>query len=272
MRVFSAAICLCAASLACSDSDRFDAHGIVRGVDRDAGQVVVAHDPVVGLMDAMTMSFDAADAAQLDGLEPGAIVDFVIVADGRRFAADEIRVVGHETASGAASSFESLIDVGSEAPDFELIDQDGVPMSLASLRGRTVVLDFIYTNCPGPCPILTATHVSFQHDLPQDLRGRVRLVSVSLDPERDTPAALLAYGQALGADLSDWSFLTGEPRVVDSVLKEYGVGRVPGEDGEIDHVVATFVIGGDGRIARRYLGVDHRASDLAADVAQLARR
>jgi protein SCO1/2 len=156
------------------------------------------------------------------------------------------------------------------APPFELVDQHGAPRSLDSLRGKVVLLDFIYTKCPGPCPILTGTHVRLQKILPEAARERVWFVSITLDPERDTPEALRSYAKARGASLDNWSFLAGSKPQIEDVLARYGVGKMPGAGGEIQHVVVTFLIDAEGRIAKRYFGLEHHADDLARDVAALA--
>jgi len=148
------------------------------------------------------------------------------------------------------------------APAFRLTDQQGRAVSLADWRGRAVLLDFIYTHCPGPCPILTARHVELQRTLPLALRARVHFASISLDPQRDTPEALRAYAEARGADLSDWSFLTGPAEEISAVLRAYGIGAGRNGGGEIEHLVATFLINPEGRITRRFLGLEHSTKTL----------
>ncbi len=269
-RVLAIALLLYGIAVACSEpARRFPAQGIVRGVDADAGQVLIAHDHIEGLMEAMTMSFDAVDPAALEDLASGQIVDFVVIFDGQSYRVDEIVVTHDAFGTATASGFEALADVGERAPAFELTDQDGRTVSLSSLRGGPVLLDFVYTTCPGPCPILTSKHVSLQRRLPPVLRQHARFVSISLDPERDTPDALRSYAEARGADLAGWSFLTGTPDTVHSVLSGYGVGSVRGDGGEIDHVVATFLIDAEGRIAHRYLGLEHDLDQFLADLERL---
>jgi protein SCO1/2 len=132
-----------------------------------------------------------------------------------------------------------------------------------------VLLDFVYTRCPGPCPILTGTHVALQRSLPPELRERAWFVSISLDPRYDTPERLSEYARARGADLSGWSFVTGPVDAVDAVVRAYGVGRTRREDGQIEHVVATFLIDPEGRIAERYVGLEHGADELLRDLRRL---
>jgi len=163
--------------------------------------------------------------------------------------------------------------VDDPAPPFRLTDQDGNPRALEAWRGQLVLLDFIFTRCPGPCPILTGLHVQLQRALSPELRARTHFVSISLDPLRDTPSVLREYAQKRGADLATWSFLTGTPDDVDKVLKNYGVGSVRTPDGQIEHLVVTFLIDADGQIARRYIGLDgHDPKEVLRDIAKLAAR
>ncbi len=254
----------------CSGADRYDARGVVLEIQREYGQVVIDHEDIPGLMPAMTMNFDVADAALLDRLAPGQEIAFVVEYDRRSYRVVAFDVLGTAGAGNGPETdrarLANLARSAAPAPDFALVDQAGAPLGLADLRGRALLLDFVYTSCPGPCPILTGRHVSVQQALPPELHDRVRFVSISLDPERDTPAALTAYAEARGADLSNWSFLTGEPEQVDAVLSDYGVGSVRRPDGEIDHLVATFLIDGRGRIVKRYVGLDHEAATLTRDL------
>ena len=85
-------------------------------------------------------------------------------------------------------------------------------------------------------------------------------------PERDTPAALRRYAVARGADLSDWSFLRGAAAEVDAVVRGYAVGSIRKPDGDIGHLSVTFLIDPEGRIAERYVGLDHAADELLRGV------
>src|SRR5262249_42972404 len=97
------------------------------------------------------------------------------------------------------------------APAFDLIDQSGRPVALADLAGNVLAVTFIYTTCRDTCPILTAKMASLQKPLGADFGKRVRFVSITVEPEVDTPAVLNAYAVAHSANLKGWSFLTGAP-------------------------------------------------------------
>lgn len=262
MRALVAAALLFA--LACGETGHH-AHGVVREVRSEDAQVVISHEDIPGLMPAMTMNF-GADAALLETLAAGQVIEFQVEFSGKDYRITAVEVVGHEDDAAGGARIGNAVAPGERAPDFALTNQDGAAVSLASLRGRLVLLDFIYASCPGPCPILTATHVALQRMLPDDLRARAHFVSITIDPARDSPAALRAYAAARGVDLEGWSFLTGSVEDVDAVLRAYGVGNVRKRDGTVDHLVITFLIDEEGGIVERYVGFDHDAEALLRDL------
>jgi protein SCO1/2 len=102
---------------------------------------------------------------------------------------------------------EPLPDIAA-VPAFQMIDQDGQPFTDRELRGKVAIVSFMFTSCPDVCPILTTQLAGLRTNLlPQ--RQHVQLVSISVDPEKDTPAALKDFAKKHGADYPDWRFLTG---------------------------------------------------------------
>ncbi len=262
---------------ACRRSDGgpgvYDAHGVVESVNREYGQVVIHHDDIPGLMPEMTMSFDVPDPAVLALMQPRQVIDFQLEFTGRSYNVVAVTPRGDAAATGhgAGASLDDTVPQGDPAPPFRLTDQDGNPLALADLQGKAVLLDFIYTTCPGPCPILTGLHVEVQRGLDPSVRDRVRIVSVSLDPQTDTPTALREYARKRGADTANWSFLTGSREAIDAVLKDYGVGSARQPDGTIAHLVVTFLIDGEGRIVQRYIGLEgHDPKQVRADLERVA--
>jgi protein SCO1/2 len=247
-------------------SQTYQVTGQVRSVDRAAAQVVIAHDDIPGFMPPMTMSFDLASPALLDGVEPGARVRFAL-----ERSATLLRIVELQVTAPPEPGFQAVAapPPPERAPDFELIDQEGSTFRLSGAQGRAVLLDFIFTRCPGPCPVLTAAHVRLQRRLPAELAARTHFVSVTLDPAYDTPERLREYAERRGADLRRWSFLTGDPAAVQQVLDAYHVGRVLTPDGEIDHLVVSVLVAPDGRIAHYYPGVQVDIEQIVADLQEL---
>jgi protein SCO1/2 len=258
--------------LACNaDETRiYDVRGIVRGVQPAERQLVVQHEDIEGLMPAMTMNFGVVRPELLTDVEVGQVIAFKLAASRRGYYIVELEVIAMDETGAVGDSLEGLADEADPAPPFRLTDQQGRPVALSDLAGRALLLDFVFTRCPGPCPVLTGLHVDAQRALPADLRERIWFVSISLDPEHDRPEALRAYAEARGADLASWSFLTGESEAVDEVIRGYGVGKVRAEDGEIEHTVATFVIDPQGRIVRRFLGLDHSPDQIVSALRRAA--
>jgi protein SCO1/2 len=240
---------------ACDASRSWQVRGVVLGVQRESSQVLIEHQDIPGFMPAMTMNFDVADVALLRGVEKGTPVEFTLAYDGKRYTVTDIQILGEAEAREAGLDLEAVAQPARPAPAFRLTDQRGDPLASDDLRGSAVVLDFIFTNCPGPCPTLTGIVRDTQQALAPERRARTRFVSISLDPERDTPEVLAAYAAKRGLDTSDWSFLTGSVAEVDAVLHAYGVGARRPADGNIEHM-----------IERTFLGTLHTPEDLLAEL------
>ena len=269
-----AALVALLAAAGCGERSRhYHARGVVEDVQPEIGQVLIAHEEIEGLMPAMTMNFDVPDRALLERLERGQAIDFEVEFTGKAYRVTRATVIESGVATGGGGQLGAVKPIDDPAPPFRLTDQDGNPRALEEWRGQLVLLDFIFTRCPGPCPILTGLHVKLQQELSPELRARTHFVSISLDPLRDTPSVLREYARKRGADLANWSFLTGTPDDVDRVLKSYGVGSVRTPDGQIQHIVVTFLIDAEGQIARRYIGLDgHDPKEVLRDLVKLAAR
>jgi protein SCO1/2 len=130
------------------------------------------------------------------------------------------------------------------APATVLVDSAGKPFDLASLRGKVALVSFVYTTCNGTCPLTTQTLARLQKKLEgAKLWGTsVEFVSITLDPKRDTPAALTRYARLFGADLPTWHFLTGPPARVESVIKNWGMWVKTDANGVLDHPSRIFLV------------------------------
>ncbi len=155
-------------------------------------------------------------------------------------------------------------------PNLTLSDQYGKAVSLASLKGKPVLFDFIYTHCPGPCLLLTAQMRRIAEKLGPDLGRKVTFVSVTVDPEHDGPKQLLDYAKAQGADRDGWLFLTGPPATVDALMAQFNLQREHDEDGTIAHVLEFFLVGPNGRQIAQYTPHETKATALAADVLRVS--
>ena len=157
------------------------------------------------------------------------------------------------------------------APDFTLTSQDGGEVKLADFRGKVVAVTFIFTRCTDTCPVLTPMMSFVQDRLGADFGEKIAFVSITVDPERDTPEVLKEYGEAFGANFAGWFFLTGSPPTVREVTRRYGVFAAKAENGNVDHTFLTSIIDRHGILRVQYLGVRFDPEEFRLDLLSLVK-
>jgi protein SCO1/2 len=152
-------------------------------------------------------------------------------------------------------------------PDFTLTDQQGAAFSSAAHLAKKIwVADFIFTNCPGPCPRMSSQMHQVQSALSAD--DRVRFISFTVDPARDTPAVLSDYGKHFEAIPGKWTFLTGAPADLQKLGKD--AFKLNDVDGGLEHSTRFALVDGEGRIRGYYSSLELGAIDnLIADARRL---
>lgn len=153
--------------------------------------------------------------------------------------------------------------------DFTLVDQEGNPFRWRDLRGKIVVVTFIYTSCPDVCPLFTAKLAALQQALTTPLQEEVYFLSITTDPEVDTPAVLKAYAQRFEANLDAWSFLTGSKVALQEVWKAFGVQVKKYGPGQVQHTELTTLIDGQGIRRVNYFGEQWTVQGALQDIATL---
>ena len=169
-----------------------------------------------------------------------------------------------------ASKDERLPRIG-PAPEFTLTDQDGRRVALKELRGKVLAVTFIFASCADTCPLLTAKLAAVQDRLGAAFGPEVRFVSITVDPERDTPQALKRYGEAYHANPAGWSFLTGTPAEIREVAGRYGVIYNKTPRGDVDHTFLTSLVDRGGTLRVQYMGVRFDPDELLRDLQGLAK-
>lgn len=161
------------------------------------------------------------------------------------------------------------IEPPAPAPDFELTNRTGETVSLGSLRGKTVLMSFIYTNCPEACPLLPGAYVQLQETFNEQINdGEFELMFITTDPARDTTEKIQRYTKAMGGE---WLFLTGEEADLTKVWREYDIYREIKERNReivVYHSYKLFLIDKDGMLRYQYTGI-WTAADLAPDVREV---
>ncbi len=144
----------------------------------------------------------------------------------------------------AANDGDARLAVIRTPSDFTLTTQDNKPFRLSQLRGEVVLVSFIFTACNGTCPATTLRMSQVSQALTDK---KVHLVSITLDPKRDTPAVLREYMRLYDVDPKRWTFLTGTPKEIDRVLSDWGMWVRPTAGGSLDHPSRVFLLDRRGR-------------------------
>ncbi len=164
----------------------------------------------------------------------------------------------------------SLRKIG-PAPAFSLTTQDGAQLSLQALRGKVVAITFIYTSCADTCPLLTVKLAQLPARLGPDFGPKVFFVSITVDPEQDTPEVLKHYAERLGANLDGWAFLTGTSGEIRDVAKRYGIAYRKTRGGDVDHTFLTSIVDQRGILRVQYMGVRFDPDEFLQDLRRLLR-
>ena len=275
--VLLAAAAGCARSRGAADGSgevRYPLHGRIVTVDRGRGTLTVTHEAIAGLMPAMTMEF-RADDGDLATVRPEERIRADLVRRGDDFRLEAIWPddrVSADTVAAAANALRqdtaargrgAYREIGERIPDFALYDQDGAVVDARRFRGREIVLNFIYTRCPiaTMCPAATEHMVAVQRQARAAGITDLQLISITLDPERDTPGALQAYARAHGIDTANFSLLTGPEPAIRDLLTQFGI-IAEFKDGLIRHTLATLLIDPQGRIVHRADGSEWTAGEF----------
>jgi cytochrome oxidase Cu insertion factor (SCO1/SenC/PrrC family) len=153
--------------------------------------------------------------------------------------------------------------------DFTLVDQNAHEATFRQLAGRVVVVAFAYTTCPDVCPLITAALRRVQVGLSPAERKKVFLLTITTDPEIDSPTVLANYGKRYRADFTNWSFLTGDQAALKKVWKNFGVGVNRKGRGLVDHTPLTALVDHQGKMRVGYVGPSPDANLVLRDVRRL---
>jgi len=248
--------------------------------DAAKGEVTLNHEAIPGFMDAMTMPYKLKDASILGELHRGDVItaDLLVSQDpDADVLLDHIVVVAQGKPDYRPKVIYHVPASGDAVPDFKLRNQDGRPIHLGQFHGKALVITFIYTRCPSPdfCPRVTRNFASLDKLLASNpaLYARTHLLSVSFDPEHDTPARLRAYGATyIGSDakaaFAHWDFAVPEKPVLAEMAKFFDLGMTENADSMITHTLSTTLIGPDGKVVRFYPGNEWTPEQVLADLKQ----
>jgi protein SCO1/2 len=258
-------------ALACNTAPgrRYALTGQVLAVHAERDEVLLRHEDIPGFMPAMVMPFTLRDKAPLASLQPGDLVKGVLVVGETSATLETLAKTGFRAlppdpapASGGA------LAAGEAVPDVRLLDSEGKQRRLSEWRGRALALTFIFTRCPLPefCPAMDKRFAELQEIVRSDpsLRGSVLLVSISFDPDFDTPEVLREHAHRLGADPGLWIFATGAAGDVEAFGAAFGLSLV--REGGITHNLRTAVVDAAGRLVKVYRGAEWTPGEVAHEL------
>lgn len=276
MRGVAIALFLLSAQLS-AGAQEYSVTGMVLGVDRARNTFNASIQSIPGFMPAMAMPFEVRQGKDLDGLVPGAAVQFVLVVKGNSSHAERIRIVRYRSVEQdplAASRLKLLtrvagaptrkvLAVGDAVPDFTLTNQQGQLLALSDLRGKVVAINFIYTSCPLPnfCLRIANNFGVLQTRFKARLGSDLVLLTVTFDPVHDTPEVLAKYASRWNADPATWHFLTGPVSDVQRVCHQFGVDYFS-EEGLMNHSLHTAIIDREGKVVANIEGNQFTADQL----------
>jgi protein SCO1/2 len=178
----------------------------------------------------------------------------------------ERQAISHDPKSSALDKAAPRRQVRLPIKDFSLTDQEGRSFKFQELKGKAVLVGFIYTTCPDVCPLITASMRLVQEELDKKERGLVFLLSITTDPEVDAPQVLKAYAERYRIDFSNWSFITGDLQSLSPVWKSFGVKVDRKARGLINHTSLTALIDKQGVMRFAYYGVSPDPKTILRDI------
>lgn len=249
--------------------------GVVMSLQPVEKQVIVKHQKIPGYMMAMTMPFAVQNTNELSGLIPGEEITFNMLVTDDDAWIEDIRKTGKAenilpegTGIRIAREVEPL-QIGDALPDYTLVNEQGQDVGLGQFKGEALVLSFLFTRCPVPtfCPLTMRKLVKTQDQLLADKSAPTNwhILTVSVDPEFDTPERLKQFGEVYGYKPDTLSLLTGPLIDITALAEQFGL-LFWAEDGTVNHNLRTIVIGADGTVRTNMIGNEWEVERLAEQV------
>lgn len=262
---------------ASADAKRYELTGKVVSVDQKNRKAKIEHDEIPGYMPAMTMDFPIKQDWVVRELKPNdRIAGVMVVEPNSNYYLDEVGIMSAGRDEGTESVSESgqkLVSV--EVPNFQLVNQDGKKIGTSDFRGKNLLVTFIFTRCPDAdmCPYMSISFSDLAKQLEKspELADNTRLLSVTFDPQYDTPKVLREYGAAyfgkgVKPNFELWQLATGTEEEIKNITGFFGIMAQKGDGTNIIHNLRTILINPEGKIAKVYVGNAWKKEDILRDL------
>ncbi len=267
--------------IACRSSNqqfrRYPLDGKVLGVDKDKKTLTIAHKDIPGLMGAMTMDYTVNESWVMRQAKPGDHITASLVMDPDGAYLENVTLTSTGTPIDASTNPLHEPVPGDMPPDFVFSNQDGKQEKLSDLRGKPLLLTFIYTRCPLPdyCIRMSDNFGLIARQLKKNdpaVYGKLQMLSVSIDPEFDKPAVLKDYGKSFAETVDPkfehWQFGSAGPKETRAFANFFGLSYDQ-EGDQIVHSLRTALLDPSGKIAAVYNGNDWRPEDVIRDLKKM---
>jgi len=262
---------------------RYPLKGKVLAVNNTERTATIKHEDIPGYMPGMTMPFKIKNDADLQMLKPGDEVTANLVVTDVDSWIEVTAIVEGGSPLGPTTEVPGEPKPGDQIPDFGLMNQDGKRVRLSQYKGQALALTFVYTRCPQPdqCTLMSTNFAAVDKALQAqpDVYPKTHLLTISFDPDYDTPKVMRSYGSSHTGKYSDetfqhWEFLTGSPDEVKGVAQYFGLryfhDTSSGEE-QVIHSLRTGIIGPDGKLFKLYRGNDWKPDQIVEDLKTLAK-
>jgi protein SCO1/2 len=259
----------------------FQVTGVVVEVQPERKQVRIKHDEIPGYMQAMTMPFEVRDTNELSGLEPGHPVAFRMTVTDTDGWIDQIRITGAKRNDPPTTGPFRLVreveplEIGDRFPEYTFTNQFGRAFGTDQFKGQALAINFLFTRCPYPtfCPQTARYFAQTQQEL-LSMNGAPtnwHLLTISFDPEFDTPAVLESYAQRQGYKPDRWTFATGALIDITALGDQVGLKFWREENGGFNHNLRTVVVDASGKVQRIINGNEWTPLELVTEMLQAMR-
>ena len=259
----------------------FEGQGVVLEVKPKAASIEIRHQAIPGYMPAMTMPFDVKDTNLLTSLEPGDQVVFRLVVTDTEGWIDQIHKTNApvpaprtaQTATWRVARDVQPLEVGDPLPVYHLTNQLNQPFDTSQFKGQALAITFLFTRCPYPtfCPRMAMNFEQAQQELlARSSPTNWHLLTVTFDPDFDTPAVLSSYAEAHRHDPVHWSFATGSLIDITALGEQFGLTFWHDQTGILSHNLRTAVIDASGKVCKIFTGNDWTSQQLAEELRKAA--
>ena len=280
-------VCLVISVAACgprrsANEKRYPLKGTVVAVDKSERTATIKHEDVPGYMPAMTMPFKIKNDADLEMLKPGDQVTAQLVVDDLASWVEITTIVEGGAPLTPTTAVPGEPKPGDAIPDFGLLNQDNRRIRLSQYKGKALALTFVYTRCPQPdqCTLMSNNFATIDRELQKqpEVYNRTHLLTITFDPDYDTPKVMRSYGASHTERYTDesfqhWEFATGSTDEVKGIAQYFGLryfhDTASGEE-QVIHSLRTAVIGPDGKLYKLYRGNDWKPEQILEDLKTLS--